>query len=259
MIRVLLEATRKIERDLRKRDIDAHTIVFLRNDIYDLLIEDTPDRGKEARATVDWVDVDLLREVVRLRLVKNGMANNTEFAKAWSQVAVGLVNGEESSQYLIERCLMRPRALLDLINHCRGSAVNLRHNRIEEDDFRKGLQTFSNDLVSEINLEIRDVLPEAEDLLYHFIGSAKLFTRVALEEMLIGEGRKVEEVSKIVDVLLWHGVLGVVLIDGTVQYIYNANYNMKILKAHVAKLEAQNVRATFQINPAFWPALGVQQ
>jgi hypothetical protein len=257
MIRILLEATRKIEQDLRRREIVAHTIVFLRNDIYDLLIADTPDRGKEVRATVDWLDPDLLREVIRLRLIKNGMLPQTEFQRAWAQIAAGLVDGEESSQYLIERCLMRPRALIDLINHCRSSAVNLRHSRIEEDDFKKGLHNFSNDLVSEINLEIRDVVPEAEDVLYHFIGSGKIFTGVALEEMLIREGRTAAQIPQILDVLLWHGVLGVVLMDGKVQYIYDANYNMKILKAQISKLESQNVRSTFQINPAFWSALGV--
>lgn len=47
--------------------------------------------------------------------------------------------------------------------------MNLGHSRIEVDDIKKGLDAFSSDLVIEIGYEIRDVLPEAENVLYSFI------------------------------------------------------------------------------------------
>ena len=38
-----------------------HWIVFVRNDVYDHLMRNSPDYGKEMRATLDWDDGDMLR------------------------------------------------------------------------------------------------------------------------------------------------------------------------------------------------------
>ena len=54
---------------------------------------------------------------------------------------------------------MRPRALLDLLGHCRGHAINLGHQKIEEDDFLQGEAAYSTDLVSQISLELEDISP----------------------------------------------------------------------------------------------------
>ena len=167
-----LDATRKLQKQLEREDIDCRTIVFLRNDIYELLVKNTPDRGKESKVTLDWTDPDLLRELLRRRFVFSGVDEAATFDDTWRSLAVSHVGGEESSQYLIDRCLMRPRALIDLVNHCKSVAINLRHSRIAESDLLKGVSAFSTDLVTEIVLEIQDVLPEAEDLLYEFLGSS---------------------------------------------------------------------------------------
>lgn len=63
LIRALIDATRKIERQFHNDDLRVRTVVFLRNDVYELLIKETSDRGKEASVILDWTDADLLREV----------------------------------------------------------------------------------------------------------------------------------------------------------------------------------------------------
>ena len=133
--------------------------------------------------------------------------------------------------------------------------MNLKHAKIDEKDIEKGLEVFSNDLVNEINLEIRDVMPHAQDLLYHFIGISKTIGEAELGALLIKEGRSADEVASLVDVLLWHGVIGLVNQDGSSKYIYDSKYNFKLLKAQVAK--AREHGSVFQVNPAFWPALGI--
>lgn len=50
---------------------DFHCIVFLRNDVYELLIRSTSDFGKEMRVSLDWNDPELLRDIVRSRLASN--------------------------------------------------------------------------------------------------------------------------------------------------------------------------------------------
>ena len=255
-LRALLEATRKVERQFLRRDIGCSTLVFLRNDVYELLVSETPDRGKEGSVMLDWSDPDLLRELLRRRLVHSGMQDG-QFEDLWRRICVSHVNGEESSQYLIDRCLMRPRSLIDLANHCRSFAVNLGHTRIEVEDVKKGLGAFSSDLVVDISYEIRDVLPEAENVLYAFIDEPQILPASHLQSLLERAGIQPTVIPTIVDILLWYGVLGVRRDDGSVVYVYNVNYSMPILKGIVRKLEAGGL--IYVINLAFVPGLAIRE
>lgn len=254
IIRTLLEATRKIERLFRKKSLDAYTIVFLRNDVYELLIDSTPDRGKETKVLIDWTDSDMLRELIRRRIVYNGVDGNKTFEEIWPSICVSHVEGEDSFQFLIDRSLMRPRFLINLINHCKSFAVNLKHEKIQAVDISKGLSAYSNDVISDISYEIRDVYPGAEDIIYEFIGADKTLSEDHLIEVIgkrINESDRVEEV---INILIWHGFLGIHNDNKDPIYIFNSNYNMKIISSLTEKKRADKDLA-YVINPAFWPAL----
>jgi hypothetical protein len=62
-------------------------------------------------ATLDWSDADMLREMLRLRLVSNlaESERNKDFFTIWRQICESHYAGEESSAYLIDRSMMRPR------------------------------------------------------------------------------------------------------------------------------------------------------
>ena len=256
IIRALLEATRKLERQLRRGNFDCRTLVFLRNDIFELLIGETPDRGKESKVVLDWTDEDLLREMLRRRLVYNDAVQDDEpFENVWRAIAVSHVDGEESSQFVIERSLMRPRAFLDLVSHCKSVAINLLHEKIETEDFKKGLAAYSSDLLSEVSLEIRDVLPKAENVLYEFIGSSAELSTTELSALLDNVSETDTEREAFVELLLWYGVLGVMRLNGDITFIYSVNYDMKRLTGIIGKLRETGVM--YAINPAFWAALEV--
>jgi hypothetical protein len=68
---------------------------------------------------------------------------------------------------------MRPRALIDLANYCRGFAVNLGQAKIDVTDITKGVGAFSSDLVKDIGYEIRDVFPEKKTFCMHLLTSLK--------------------------------------------------------------------------------------
>jgi hypothetical protein len=256
IVRALLEATRKIERDLNRKAPIAHTVVFLRNDVFENLIDTTSDRGKETRANVDWDDPELLREMLLRRIVRSDdFDNEDDFRAVWTSICVPMVDGEDSSQYLIERSLMRPRSLLDLIGHCRGYAVSLEHDRITQRDIEKGMAAFSDDLLSEINLEIRDVYPSTDQLLYAFLGCASRFDKSELLSRLARHGVPDEALSELIKILFWFGFLGFVWTTGEPRYIYSFHYNMKVMQGAHDQLARQGI--TYIINPAFAPALGL--
>ena len=247
-----------MEKYLRKGETDCHGIVFLRNDVYELLVEHTIDRGKTSKVLLDWTDADLLREVLRRRLVaSDAMKDAVKFEAIWATICVSHVDGEESSSYLIDRCLMRPRSLLDLLHFCKSHAVNLGHSKIEVDDIKQGEASYSSDLLVNVGFEIRDIFPAAVDFLYEFIGIKAHITLGELKALYESGKIPEEQREKLLDLLLWYGFLGVVREDGEIAYIYSVKYDMKRLKALVRKQE-ENIVLYF-INPAFWSGLEIVQ
>lgn len=255
VLRCLVDAGRKLEREFRRDGHDFHCIVFVRNDVYDHLMRNSPDYGKELRAQMDWSDPDMLREMLRLRLASGLGADKVkiDFEKIWREICVSHYQGEESSAYLIDRTLMRPRNLIKLFNHCRGFATTLNHVRIEEGDIEKGVRAYSNDLREELNRELTDVMPYAKDLLYHFMDAEAVLGPAELETVLASAEIDRADFEKVTEFLLYYGVLGVRAADQD-YFIYDVSYDMKVLKVRTARTGSST---RYIVNPAFWPGLGI--
>ena len=254
ILRCLIDASKKIQRQMQSNDHDFHCIVFVRNDVYQLLVENSADYGKESRAVLDWTDPDLLRELLRRRLVRNNLNEQTSFETVWSKICVSHYHGEETSQYLIERSLMRPRNLLKIFAHCRGFAVNLGRERISDDDIEKGLRAYSLDLITEADQELTDIIGHDTNLIYHFIHEGDRFDEEHLRRIIMGAGVTDNSADKIIEFLIYYGFLGIVDGKATVKYIFDVGFDMKLLKVIMDKKEDGSM---YVLNPAFYPGLNV--
>ncbi|MBS4045655.1 MAG: hypothetical protein KG075_04875 [Alphaproteobacteria bacterium] len=255
VLRCLIDAGRKVEREMRRDGHAFNCIIFVRNDVYDHLMKNSADYGKEMRATLDWTDVDLLKEMLRLRFVSglDGKVEKMPFENIWPQVCVPHFQGEETSAYFIERCLMRPRNLLKIFNHCRGFATNFSRQKIDTTDIDKGLRAYSQDLVSELDHELTDVFPTARSILYKFVDAPSELTRARLFSIIGSTDFPVGQVEKVVEFLLYYGVIGIRSNEKD-HFIYDVNYNLKMLEVRANR---EGDATVFVINPAFWPALGI--
>jgi hypothetical protein len=254
VLRCLVDALNKLENDLRRRSIECHGTVFIRNDVFELLVAATSDRGKTPNVVLDWTDPDMLREMLRRRFLytDNGLDPNGSFDDIWRMIAVTHIRGEETSQYIIDRSLMRPRAVIDLVRACRGHAVNLSHEKIETSDIEKGEEAFSNNALTDINFELQDILGPEVDLLYEFIEAPAVISRSQINDVL---SRKVPDVriDEVFQILLWYGFLGLIREDGEATFIYNVKYDLKHLNALIRNQDP--LHAVYRINPAFWKSL----
>jgi hypothetical protein len=68
ILRCLIDAARKIQRQIQADDHDFHCVVFVRNDVYQLLVEASSDYGKEPSCT----RLDRLRSVARVTEATSG-------------------------------------------------------------------------------------------------------------------------------------------------------------------------------------------
>ena len=258
ILRALLEATRKLERFFNRQEFDFHAVVFVRNDVFELLVEESSDRGKESKVSLDWTDRELLQEFLRRRIINNDtFSEDTSFEDAWSQICVTHINGESTAELLIERSLLRPRNLLSIMSFARSYAVNLRKARIEEEDLSKALETYSADIGSEIGYEIRDVYPDADEILYYFMATKKELSINELKNIINSSNATIED-ERIIEILFWFAFLGVIKEqenEKKIIYIYDVFYDMRKLK-HLAK-GLKNDTTLVSINPAFWPFLEI--
>jgi hypothetical protein len=257
VLRCLVDAGRRVEREMRKAGHVVHCIVFVRNDVYDHLMRNSPDYGKEMRATLDWSDPDMLREMLRLRLVSglNADLDKVDFPTVWHELCTSHYHGEDTSTYLINRSFMRPRNLLKIFNHCRGFATNFNRQKIEESDIEKGLKSYSADLLDELDRELTDVFPEARDLLYHFLDASGVLTKAQLATILNGASIGQDAHENVTDFLLYYGVLGIQTSDSE-YFIYTVNYDLKVLKI---RDERGKDATRYIVNSAFWPAFGIKE
>lgn len=254
ILRCLIDAARKVQRQMQADEHDFHCMVFVRNDVYQLLVEASSDYGKESRAVLDWHDPDLLREMLRKRLIHGVLPPDTSFEKVWNGICVSHYAGEETSHFLIERSLMRPRNLIKLVAHCRGFAVGLEHEKIEVEDLDKGLKSYSLDLITEADQELTDILGEDTNLLYHFIGEGVTFERAKLEKILTDAGVTEEKMDAVIEFLLYYGFFGIQNGTSASKFIYDVNYDMKLLSVLAVKAK-ENL--TYILNPAFHAGLNI--
>jgi hypothetical protein len=243
VLRTLLEATRKLQRQLEDRGVAFHCLVFLRNDIHDLLVRHTPDKGKDTPIVLDWDDIEIFKRIVFTRVAARLPAAQS-FMDAWAAIAEVQIGAQDSFSYIAERTLMRPRDLLKFIRRCIEVAVNRRHDRLTSDDILKAEESYSNDLLIETQFELADIYRHHVDPLYEFLGCP---VQMSKDEVLV----RAKEDVKLLELLLWFGFLGTQ--DGRHAepvFSYQVRYNVPKLLASVQQ------GASLVIHPAFRTALG---
>jgi len=251
ILRCLIDAGKKIKRDMDRAGIKCVSVVFVRNDVYEILMRNTSDFGKEIKIPLDWTQRDILREVIRRRI-----ADRTErdFSALWNRYFVPLYKGEETFSYFLDRSLMRPRNLIKMIIHARGYAINMRRDRIEEEAIEKGLMIYANDVLKEADQELSDINPKARDMLYRFFGESKEFNKEDFVTIVMESDMDEAEANQIISHLLYFAFVGIREPGGEVEYIYDYQYNMKLMEV---KIEKAKGHIMYALNPAFWPVLRV--
>jgi hypothetical protein len=247
LIKSLLEATRKLQRQFENRSVEFHAVVFLRNDIYHHLILDPADRGKDTAALLDWNDAETLKEMLRRRIVQSTGLDES-FDELWRLFFVSHVLGEESFSYILARTLMRPREVLRFMRDCINVAVNRGHERVLEDDICTAERSYSEDALVDLAYELKDVRAEFGNAPYAFIGSLAQLTASEVSIALMGAGVKLEELDKVRELLLWFGFLGICTYTDEERYSYQFEHN-------VQKMMSGLQQFSYCIHPAFHKSL----
>jgi hypothetical protein len=251
LLRSLLEATRKLQRQFESRDVDLFSVVFIRNDIYQHLILEPADRGKETAALLSWDDSDLFKDIIGRRIAQS-TGIDRPFDELWAIFFVPHVKGEDSFQFILSRTLMRPREVLRFVRECINTAINHKHDKVTEEDILKAQTDYSAEALVDISLEMRDVKPEYDNVPYAFIGCATVLSLEEVKRKLLEAGIPESGLSEVIELLLWFGVLGIYVSEDEERYSYQFEHDPKLMRAGLTKY-------AYCIHPAFRPALGCSE
>jgi hypothetical protein len=250
-VRCLLDASRKVQRMFTARGQQTRTVIFLRKDVYDLLLDQTPDRGKDAAVNLDWSDPELIKALLARR-IRSSAGIEGDFDSLWMQICDPHIRGEDSFRYLLDRTFLRPRDVLNFARLSVQIAVSRDHVRVLEGDFLSAEQTFSADMLNDLRHEIRDVFPAYGDVLSGFFRSKRVLSSDDLRLLLLCSEVAEDTVEKVIDALFWFAFLGV-SVEGEEKYSYQLSYDLDRLKLLLAR--APNQR--YVIHPAFHTALEI--
>lgn len=233
LVRLMIESLDKIRRDFEAEHRRFMSVVFLRNDIYELLIGQTPDRGKAGQIRIDWTDRAKLRQVIFLRIESSSGIENSSFGELWSRYFIENVENQDSFEYFVDNCLMRPRFLINIIENAVANAINRGHEKVQEVDCVDAVRQHSLYLISDFGYEIRDVSGLPSDILYALVGASRILTKGEVMERFEKYGVGETDLEKAFKMMLWYGVLGIAVRTGAEHFIYDYDYDMRRLEAEM--------------------------
>lgn len=253
IVRALLEATRKLQRQLEEREVDFKCLVFIRTDIYEHLVVETPDKGKDTAIRLDWDDANAFQEIVLRRVIASTGLDGS-FAQIWPLLFDSHIGPEDSFNYILERTLMRPRDLLTFLHRAVEVAVNRRHAKVTADDILQAEKSYSEDMVLITAFEIGDTYPKFSDILYAFQGTHRTLSKLEVEDILKKVQIDGEDQIRATELLLWYGFLGTAgFTSDEDRYSYQVRYNLRHLLHPIEKGEAK-----FVVHPGFRTALSIK-
>lgn len=248
MVKHLIESLNRIRRDLSRKDVEFHHLLFLRGDIYERLVELTSDRGKYNVINVDWSDPIQLENLILVRVTTSVDENEEQAAWRAFNPAIG---GSDAVQTMIASSLMRPRFLIDLSERTLSFAINRGHQSVEEGDVNDAIEQMSLYLVSDFGYELRDVAGTPEDIFYLFIGAPERISPDDLRKILSQNQLEIG-LDETIDLLLWYGFLGIKGVNGSANFIYDRAYDFRRLEAD---RRARGSNLEYVLNPAFLSGL----
>lgn len=252
LVRLLTEALDKIRRDLAAAHREFMSVVFLRNDIYELLVHATPDRGKAGQARIDWTDRAKLKQVIYRRLQASTGDYSASFDHIWGRYFTDSVENQSSFEFFVDHCLMRPRFLINIIENAISNGINRGRTKVNEEDCIDAVRQHSLYLIDDFGYEIRDVSGLSSDLLYSLVGSERSLSKDEYITKFSDFGLNKEESNSAFSLMMWYGIIGIKGRDGRDRFIYDYDYNMKRLEAE-SKVLGEPER--YVTNPALHVAL----
>lgn len=172
-INLLLGLIAEVARMQRFFEQYLKIVIFLREDIYDVLARYDDDLAKRDIMRMEWT-LPNLHHLVAARLAKSSSDQTDE--EIWSAIFPERVRNEDASEYLLTNSLPRPRDALNFCQKAIDQAQRNGHMHVTEQDILDGEKQYSEELFTSVSSEFRGMFPKLEEVLIEFAGVAEKTT-----------------------------------------------------------------------------------
>jgi hypothetical protein len=135
---------------------------------------------------------------------------------------------------------MRPRYLIRLFETARRRAVTLGREKIEESDYKNGVEELAFQVLEDFDRELTDIVPDAKHLLWDLSRLGKRTSLSKLRDMIEDKIGKKALVEPVIDILIWAGCIGVLTASGT-RYISDCAFKRPYIRALMGNDEAESI------------------
>jgi hypothetical protein len=242
----LLRAARDVSATFRR----VECVVFLRNDIHELLQFADKDKFRGEELHVDW-SADRLLELALVR-ARASLGEPIDHEDLWGRIFPAQVDGVDTETLVVSHTLRRPRDMIHLCNVCRDTAKQNGHTTIRVSDVREAINRYSKWKLDDLPNEYLVNYPYLGGLLAMFRDSGYLVGRGAFEKRFKASledlrGRFPDRAyaltpNAVLDVLYHVGFLGV-------------HRNGHVVYSHEEEDRVEPTDEAFCIHPSFRHAL----
>jgi hypothetical protein len=135
---------------------------------------------------------------------------------------------------------MRPRYLIRLFETARRRAVTLGRKKIEEPDYKNGVEELAFQVLEDFDRELTDIVPDAKHLLFELSLLGERTSLSKLRRIIQGKVGKPNLVEPVIDILIWAGCIGVLTQSATV-YISDCGFKRPYIRALMHNDETQSI------------------
>ncbi len=236
----LVECLQDIRRRFARSKIDFQWAIFLRSDVYEFVVHGMADYGKLATASIEWTDREMLLQMFERRILHGFRDKRPSFKTIWEEVSVPTVDGKPTLDFLLDASLMRPRYLIRLFETARRRAVTLGREKIDESDYKNGVEELAFQVLEDFDRELTDIVPDAKNLLFDLALLGERTSLSKLRQVIEKKIGKEALVEPVIDILIWAGCIGVLTETGTM-YISDCSFKRPYIRALMSSDKAESI------------------
>lgn len=166
----LHDATDKVKTLLTDKYIklDVKQILFLRKDIYDFVLKNVnePDKLTAMSYEINWENYpEKLRTVIENRYMHVlGLKDESDTENIWKEF-FEIDDPRHPFDIIYELITRRPRDIIYFVSRLFESAVNKGHSKVNIDDLKYGIESYTTFLNNNLIAEVKAEYPEITDIL----------------------------------------------------------------------------------------------
>lgn len=260
----LLSAIGRVRTDFSKEDywrerIALTVTTFLRSDIFDYMRSVAREPDKIPASFVTWDDPSILKRVIDERFLA-ARPEGTEPEELWQRFFCSSVRGVPTREYLLSRCLPRPRDIIYWCNAAVVYAADRGNQLIEEADLLAAELTYSQFAFEALLVENGISVDTLKRILFEFLGERAILNEAQLHEILATASVAREDADEVIARLRRISFLGVETADGQFEYPEGGNaLDRTSVLARKYRESVGAAEARYAVHPAYRAYLEIDE